>query len=1567
MKFDNTYNIIQPTFVLANRSGRKIGAIRLRDLHISDNLNSCFELTAAVDKYVDGVECPVWNKIKDFKLIYCPEWDVWFEIYVEIEEDNEVVKNISGKSLGEAELSQVNLYGVEINTDVDISRDDYTPTIIFNESNPSASLLNRILEKAPHYTIAHVDSTIARLQRTFTFDGKTIYDVFQEISEEIHCLFVINSGTNANNQIAREISVYDLESYCNNCHHRGDFYAVCPECGSKNIRHGYGEDTTIFVSTNNLADGITYSTDTDSVKNCFKLEAGDDLMTATVVNCNPNGSSYLWYISDEVRSDMSDALKTRLAQYDALYERYQNTENIVLNQTVVTRYNQLINKYKTYRNTLQTIGTITGYPALMSVYYDTVDFQLFLHDELMPIMSVPQTTAATEAAKIVAAEISPVAVRNISTVSVSSASNAVLDMVKTLIDNRYDVIVLTSSLSGTVWTGTFKVTNKTDEDDTANSRSITVSVNDNYERYVKQKLDKSLSSSSDGKTSLQNLFVMSQSAFANELKKYCSASLSAFSEACQSCLDILIEQGIANNETWADETPNLYNSIYVPYRDKLQTIQTELSLRDQEIEIITGVYNQNNVLVTEGIQTQIMQKNREIQDALNFSEYLGTTLWHEFSSYRREDTYKNDNYISDGLDNAELFSRAREFIEVASKEIFRSATLQHSITSNMKNLLAMQEFSPLVDYFSVGNWIRIKTDGEVYRLRLLSYEIDFSDLTNISVEFSDVQKTVDGASDMESILNSASSMATSYGYVTRQASQGSQSQQRLDNWVSDGLDLTKLRIIDNAINQNVTMDNHGLLCREYLPITDDYDLKQLKIINRGLYLTDDNWRTARAGIGDFQYYDPSDKQIKEAYGVIAETLVGNLILSEKVGVYNMDNSITLDQRGLTIITNNQNPQIGKTAFTIRRKYTDENGVDSIQTVFYVDDNGSLHMVGNLDAASGNFTGAVTATSLTIRGSSGDTQIDSYISGVMSGALSDLQDDVDGKTTTYYGSTAPAHPLERDIWYDTANGRIKRYTNGQWVDITTDALKAALDAAGDAQATADGKIQTFSQNDPPANNAANNLGIGDLWIDTNDQNKLYRWDGTQWRLVRDEGIEAAAGQALSAQQLAEGIRNGTTGIFFQTSSVGTVSLNTTDGLKIVGTNSSYFQAKNNAMGFFKSDGTGMLYYEDGNMILKGGIYSSTGTIGGWNIGSTSIYSGTGTNRVQLSSLTSSDYSIWAGNEVASNAPFSVKKNGTIYSTSGTIGGWTIGSNSLHSGSSTTYVGMATNGDYALWAGHATAASAPFRVKHDGTFVSSSGTIGGWSIGSTSIYSGEGTSRVQLSTLSSNDYAIWAGNNVSANAPFSVKKDGTVKATSGSIGGWTLGTQRFYSGSDTVVNGQITSSTYVAIDANPSDTYAIWAGRENSANAPFRVKRDGTVYLTSLHTVTETGGDTTVNLNNYPFWKLNYSTIKSTTENSITLSNGTTINFKTASDVNSSFAQGWVTGYNAAATVSGRTDDTVTVPTRTATMYDTPTRDYTANYTASRDSYTASDFYMSGLGQPHYTPSSHSYTPSSFSWS
>lgn len=66
-------------------------------------------------------------------------------------------------------------------------------------------------------------------------------------------------------------------------------------------------------------------------------------------------------------------------------------------------------------------------------------------------------------------------------------------------------------------------------------------------------------------------------------------------------------------------------------------------------------------------------------------------------------------------------------------------------------------------------------------------------------------------------------------------------------------------------------------------------------------------------------------------------------------------------------------------------------------------------------------------------------------------------------------------------------------------------------------------------------------------------------------------------------------------------------------------------------------------------------------------------------------------------------------------------------------------------------------------------------------------------------------------------------GAVSATTGAIGGWTIGDQRLYSGAN---------STYVGLNASKTkdSQYAIWAGAENPANAKFWVKRDGTISAT-----------------------------------------------------------------------------------------------------------------------------------------
>ena len=127
-------------------------------------------------------------------------------------------------------------------------------------------------------------------------------------------------------------------------------------------------------------------------------------------------------------------------------------------------------------------------------------------------------------------------------------------------------------------------------------------------------------------------------------------------------------------------------------------------------------------------------------------------------------------------------------------------------------------------------------------------------------------------------------------------------------------------------------------------------------------------------------------------------------------------------------------------------------------------------------------------------------------------------------------------------------------------------------------------------------------------------------------------------------------------------------------------------------------------------------------------------------------------------------------------------------------------------------------------------------------------------------------------------------GTVTAGAGSvIGGWVLAANNLHSGS---------GGSYVALAS--SGTYAFWAGSETAASAPSRIKFNGEATFTKLMTLNEQGQETEVNLRTYGLWKLNYHVIKQVTTSggyvtSMVLSNGDTVNFKRAADVEATAAE------------------------------------------------------------------------------
>ena len=198
----------------------------------------------------------------------------------------------------------------------------------------------------------------------------------------------------------------------------------------------------------------------------------------------------------------------------------------------------------------------------------------------------------------------------------------------------------------------------------------------------------------------------------------------------------------------------------------------------------------------------------------------------------------------------------------------------------------------------------------------------------------------------------------------------------------------------------------------------------------------------------------------------------------------------------------------------------------------------------------------------------------------------------------------------------------------------------------------------------------------------------------------------------------------------------------------------------------------------NVTSQGYITATGGKIGGWEMGATRLYSGSGANYVALDSGTANiDYPIWAGNENPANAPFSVTRGGTIKATNGTIGSFTLNTNRLYSGTGTNTAGIGVYGsDHAFWAGSDTSASAPFRVGHGGGLVATNATITG-SVTATSgkiaDYTINGAmlvgNNVGLSGTSGQGWAFWAGSNDAGSAPFRVGHNGSMYATSGSFTG------------------------------------------------------------------------------------------------------------------------------------------------------------------------------------------------------
>ena len=927
-----TRRIEMPALLLRNRSFDIIGKIsRYENWNISLVGNGIDEISFDVHKYSDGRLCPVWDELIDLKIVDVSGFGR-FEISVDYTDNTETVKSIHGFSL-ETELAQIGLYEFHVNDEeaadmviTEYSKDNYDsegnfiPTTfyreILDEYTPEEaeferkhSLLHRVLaDKAPHWSIGYVTPYIAlgedvqpeessKFQRTYTVDGDSIYDFLTgTVAEESNVIFVFDT-------IERKINCYSL---CD-CIDQETGKLMIDSNGNEVT--GIGEDTTVFVSKNKLANEITISSNKDNVKNCFRIVGGDDVITDMVRAVSMNGSNYIYQFADFQYNDMSEALRQKITDYQEMMSSKETQDEYYGENGIYTRLCNAYDDLLYYESSMMPNTDKVTEPGTAQAQYEKIFAEL----------NCPTPKHSTVAVS---------SMDNYDNNLFVGVTNNIKAYAQVFLDSRFDLEIIdgTTSYSYTkgnkigTWEGKIRITQHTNEKnvypvDISNAPYLTINVNDDEIEFAKQKVHKALSKSTMADIDF-NVAGMDETEMRNYFNQYALNRLKSFEDGYNSCLSILADMG---QTTASDVQKTLYSEYEQRYRI-VESIRTE---RQRQVDSI------NTQIEDIRKEQYVFQYGDEVHDPHDFRTYIGNELYLEFCKYRREDTYTNSNYISDGLSTAECLEKAKELVEVATKEAKKACVLQRTVSTSLNNLFALPEFEPLYDKFALFNYIRVRTEDEILKLRLIGIEFDGDSVEEIQVTFSEQIESIDGTmDDLKSIIKQASAMATSYSSTTLQAKQGANANNEIVDMYTNGLSAAKTMLSNND-NNEVTITQAGILCKR-MDDEGSYGGRQLRVCGNGIYMTEDAWKTVSMALGEINV-NGEDK-----YGVIAQAIIGQMILGNQLVIKNINGSTVIDKNGITIY--------------------DGKGSEDKNKVFFADEEGNLTLKGNVYASGGSIGG-----------------------------------------------------------------------------------------------------------------------------------------------------------------------------------------------------------------------------------------------------------------------------------------------------------------------------------------------------------------------------------------------------------------------------------------------------------------------------------------------------------------------------------------------------------------------------------------------------------------------------------
>ena len=298
--------------------------------------------------------------------------------------------------------------------------------------------------------------------------------------------------------------------------------------------------------------------------------------------------------------------------------------------------------------------------------------------------------------------------------------------------------------------------------------------------------------------------------------------------------------------------------------------------------------------------------------------------------------------------------------------------------------------------------------------------------------------------------------------------------------------------------------------------------------------------------------------------------------------------------------------------------------------------------------------------------------------------------------------------------------------------------------------------------------------------------------------------------------------------------------------------------------------------------KGAVTATSGLIGGWHIDSRRIYSNESAYEVALCNFINNETEsrvLYCRVGTDGDYTFKLLRNGFLYATnvelsgkitatSGTIGGWDIDAYGITSTKSDYTVAIYNYGNdgnesRVLYCLDTNKSSYTFKllrngflyatnVELSGKITATSGSIGGWDIDATRIYSTKSRYEVALCNFNNNETdsrVLYCLDTNKSEYTFKLLRNGFLYATNvdlsgkitaigGTIGGWKIDSSTLYV-PKTIKTVTVGSETKVEVDrygtgmaaTSSSNAVAFWAGYRGRKDSPFSIN-DGITDSTDM---------------------------------------------------------------------------------------------------------------------------------------